>query len=188
MSNPPDFFNEKEDKINNRFDEILKWLETYVKYSREYLNRNLQFRGEKTSYDVALAINTAYWKRYQKIFPDHVKKENGDSTNIRHEKILSGIELSIIDIQPFYSDNENDSLSINTDFALFTSINILRTWNDIPFKSYNDILEADKELQNFLDDHRTWLINLQTDLEYPVYLNSQVWALFIKILKIKLSV
>jgi len=178
-----EFYQDKEEKIFHRYEEILKCLIGFQYLYRELNELNIQFRDDQTAEDMALSINTAYWLRFEKTFNKFVRSKVGEVSNVEHYKIASGIELAIIDLQPFIADNDESTIRLNAEFAMFTSLSILRGWNGISYEQFSNTVACDIELQKFLDDHKVWLINLGINFEYPVYLNAQVWALFMKAIK-----
>ena len=179
----PDFSNLNNDKVAKRFDDIVKWTQNFIDNYKISSNIDLNFRsGIETIEEVATLLNTAYWKRMTMTLEGFLKSKTNNELVVHHTKIISGLELTIIDIQPFLLNDSDDTLLVNTEFALFVGLTILCAWNDFEVNNIIKLLEEDSELKEFWSDHQTWLINVKPEFEYPVFLNSQVWALFHKLI------
>ena len=182
------FFESRKESINLRFFDFVFWLTEFKNLCKKnsYIHGEPQLRDNFNLDDIAKQLNTTYWFRFHKTFKEYVKDENGNPTKIKHHKIISATELCIMDMLPFSHTNETTRLEINADFAMFVGNLILFSWNELDTKKVEKAIE-DLEIIKFLKDHRTWLINLSVDFEYPVFLNSQVWHLYLLLIKDKMG-
>ncbi len=178
----PDFIELKKDKIQKRFE---YFLESINKFKSKQLVKlaealDLTLGSEK---DAAMSLNSAYWFRFQRTFYPFVQSEAGEHTNIRYEKIISAIELTVIEQQPFKCSNQLESYRINAKFALYLSTCLLCAWETFNISKYEELVKTDIKVKQILVYHQTWLTNLDPQYEYPVFINAQFWDVFSELIK-----
>lgn len=182
--NISDFIEAKKPKIDRRFEFFCDSLKQFVLMQKDFFNRDIKLISDDIN-SSAVSLNTAYWLRFQQIFYPYVQNGNGDKTNIRHEKIISAVELTIVEQQPLFVDANKsiENFRINGVYAFFVATALMCEWEKFDVVKYNNTLSTDKKLQEINTDHKTWLTNLDPLYDYPVFLNAQYWNVYIELIK-----
>lgn len=180
--NIDDFIALKEEKIIKRHDYLMRTLDIFKSKNTAIFNESLEYTLGDIA-DTALTLNSAYWLRFQSIFYPYVQAPDGGHTNIRYEKIISALELTVIEQQPFSLQNSINQFRINAKYALYLSTCFLCAWEKIDIIKYNSILESDKKIAEIIANHEKWLTNLDPQFEYPVFINAQFWDVYIELIK-----
>ncbi|MCU0326906.1 MAG: hypothetical protein MUF45_16975 [Spirosomaceae bacterium] len=117
--------------------------------------------------------NLIYYKKF-------VSSNYSDDTKVNRYKIVSGLELSICEIQPIKIENIEKRRLLNAHLAFYVSLGILKGWDDeenyfINNDLYNlDDVERD-ELRKFIGEHIAFLRMIQSGFHLLYFSNAQTW-------------
>jgi hypothetical protein len=99
---------------------------------------------------------------------------------IQNYKIISFTELTVMRVQPV-DVVDGDELQIawyNAKLATHIAIAFLLEWNNIDSGRFKELIEKDGQLSIFINEHTTWLADLDNRFYFPGFSNSQIWRLF----------
>lgn len=116
-----------------------------------------------------------FFKRKILLPPDGGDKE----AKVNISKIISGLELAIVNIKPLKVDGNLEATHIvNAHLAFFCAITFLTGWHEDRYpniiKWEQNVLE---DLDEFVNEHIKWLIMLNPQAQYPYMSNAQTWRI-----------
>lgn len=158
-------------QITTRSGDFAYWIEffsaIYPEISRE-LHKPLSLEWIDNAANI---LNATYWDVVNTdIRPKLKVRVPGKKPRIDHHKIMSVIEIIVMNIQPIAHDDEEDRLFLNALFALYIAKNIMMAF--IPDTSKTPDLEM---LDDFDQAHTAWLMSLAIKERNPYFSNSATW-------------
>jgi hypothetical protein len=154
--------------------ELLK--NSFTEFQIRYSEQNNKFEFRESVEKIVLQINEYYWEFIAFIKEEKYVRKKGSEEEypkLNRYKIISATELAIIKFQPIASNPE-----LNAELAIFTVMYFYRSWfkEDLVGIKFNDG-RLEKIWSKFLEDRLVWLTVLNTDTQFPFFLNSQIWML-----------
>ena len=187
-------------KINNPKEDRLEDFRFWIEGFQSAIKNKGEFSIELIP-NAAHILNDVYWDLTETYIrplidggTDEAAKNSEENRKfISRFKVISVIELTIISVLPFESEDEQVERQINAKFAFFVAIAILHAtcsdgvktsvyeevWNFIDDNddvNYNDTL-------SFKEEHERWLELINTDKDLPFFSNAQTWRMFYCALK-----
>lgn len=127
--------------------------------------------------DAEFIIADKYFQNFE-FFMRYIESEDGKETNANIYKIISGLELAICEVQPFYHPDFDIRKRINAHFGFFVGLGFLTGWEQTDFLkfSFPNLSESEgTELSKLIQEHIDWLYMLQSQFHLPYFSNAHTW-------------
>lgn len=178
-----DYEDKNKDAGLKRVKEIKNLINAYnfvlisPKFNLRGIEKKLIGKGEFKQ-DVEYIVADKYFQNLS-FFKKYIESEEGKTeTNVNIYKIISGLELAICEVQPFYHEDFDVRKRINSHFGFFVGLGFLTGWYQTDFLHYtfpNLDNDENKELGKLINEHIDWLYILQSQFHLPYFSNAHTW-------------
>jgi len=160
-----------------RHKEITTYLNDFLVQVQSVEDKSLVFR--ENSVDV---VHSLYYRYAEELIRTAI-----ESRKIQHFKIASTTEMVILLASPIIMDDPKLAKYYNARLALYTALRFLIEWNrkELNLEHCFRVINEDKEVGIFLDEHFKWLFLLDPNYYNPLFFDAQIWRLFLYLLKAK---
>lgn len=151
------------------------------------ITKNVSFREKFGVETVSLKddspqiICDIYYKNLKKYKSFMNPKDGEQDIRVNRYKIISGLEIAVCETQPFITDTNDNTILVNSYFAVFVAVAILMAWEDgadylLDYAFPNLDPTEQKEIHRLLIEHIDWLSLIKNDSNHLHYFsNAQTW-------------